>query len=311
MQPLYHFILACSLCIYGTELFGGIADHLRSLPENSSDATIRSIDHIYLINLDERPEKLAHCTSELAPYGIYPQRVPAVNGWKLSFEEIDDLGVRYDPITQPHVMASYYTDGDGLKMHDEMMCRAGRNYFCHKMPRGSIGIVLSHLSILQDAYDRGYETIWVMEDDIVAIRNPHELSDLVERLNNLVGPTGWDILFTDPDTKGQNGGYVKCYSYAERPNFKPNNSGRFAQRIKISCDFSRVGARYGAYSMILSRSGIKKILAFLKQYQCFLPYDMEYTLPNDIQLYTVNYDVVSTQPQALSDNGTPTYGPKN
>ncbi|MFI5334690.1 MAG: hypothetical protein ACHQT8_05960 [Chlamydiales bacterium] len=32
--------------------------------------------------------------------------------------------------------------------------------------------MLSHLSILQDAFDSGYETIWVMEDDIEVVRNP-------------------------------------------------------------------------------------------------------------------------------------------
>ncbi|MFI5334691.1 MAG: hypothetical protein ACHQT8_05965 [Chlamydiales bacterium] len=59
--------------------------------------------------------------------------------------------------------------------------------------------------------------------------------------------------------------------------------------------------------MILRRSGIQKILNFLKCHQIFLPYDMEYTLPPDIRLYTVLEDIVSTQPRAPTDNGAPNY----
>jgi GR25 family glycosyltransferase involved in LPS biosynthesis len=175
------------------------------------------------------------------------------------------------------------------------------------MPRGSIGIVLSHLSILQDAYDSHYETIWVMEDDIEIIQNPHLLSDLIERLNAIVGKEQWDILFTDPDTKNQQGNYVICLSNAWRPNFIPSDPKRFAEKETIGDDFKRIGARYGAYSMIVRRSGMEKLLRFFKNYNIFLPFDMEYTLPNDIRLYALRNDVVSTIPQALSDNETPTY----
>jgi acetolactate synthase-1/2/3 large subunit len=41
---------------------------------------------------------------------------------------------------------------------------------------GAIGIALSHLSILQDAYDSGYETVWVMEDDV----------DIMQKVNKLL-----------------------------------------------------------------------------------------------------------------------------
>jgi GR25 family glycosyltransferase involved in LPS biosynthesis len=163
------------------------------------------------------------------------------------------------------------------------------------MARGPIGIVLSHLSILQDALDSGYETIWVMEDDIQVIRDPHEISKLIEKLDQKVGKT-WDILYTDRDTRNKAGKYVPANNYAKR----------FTKRKEIG-QFIQTGARYGAYSMIIRRNGMKKILDFIKKYKIFLPYDLDIYMSESLKLYTVSEDVVISDPQALSDNGTPSY----
>jgi hypothetical protein len=146
-----------------------------------------------------------------------------------------------------------------------------------------------------------------MEDDIDVLKNPHLLSDLVDRLDAVVGLGNWDVLFTDQDTKNTAGNYVPCTGFAWRPNFYPAEECRFAEREVISPDFKRIGARFGAYSMIVRRSGMKKILDFLKEYNIFLPYDIEFPLPNDIKLFAVLDDIVSTQPGAPSDNGSPAY----
>ena len=204
---------------------------------------------------------------------------------------------------------TYPIQGNGKASH-EIMQAIGENYFCHCMPLGSIGIVLSHVSILKDALDSGYETIWVMEDDVEVIRDPHVLSDLIDQLDDLVGKNGWDILFTDRDTKGMDGNYIPCFSYAIRPNFMPANPSKFMERSMVGSNFLKIGARYGAYSMIVRRSGMKKIFNFISNYQIFLPFDMEYTLPPTIRLFTVLDDVVSTLPKALSDNGVPNYKEK-
>ena len=268
---------------------------------------MRNIDFIYLINLDERPEKFASSMQQLAPHNIFPCRFSAVNGWKLPLAVINDVGVPYESWMLSGAGGTAYLPEMEGKPTYEAVGVPGRVYFCHNMAPGSIGCVLSHLSILQDALDSLYETIWIMEDDIEIIQNPHLLSDLIDELDDLVGKDGWDILFTDPDTKNTEGYYVPCSSYAWRPNYTPKDTCHFAEKVDISPVFRQVGSRYGSYSMILRRSGIKKILNFLKCYQVFLPYDMEYTLPPNIRLFTVKDDIVSTQPQAPSDNGVPNY----
>lgn len=289
-------------------LFGGIEEYFKSCDDKDPDLNqMRNIDFIYLINLDQRPEKYESCIRQLHPHSIYPYRFSAVNGWELSLEDINKLGVKYKPGMDSSVMGTCYLLEDKGQPHHEKVHVPGRNYFCHCMSRGAVGIVLSHLSILYDAYTSCYDTIWVMEDDVNVVRDPNLISDLVDKLDALVGPEGWDVLFTDPDTKNNNGHYVPCTGYARRPNFSPANPGRFAEKRTISGDFKKVGARYGAYSMIVRRSGMKKILEHIMAHDIFLPYDMDFHLPSDIRLYALNYDLVATQLRAPSDNGGPGY----
>lgn len=287
-------------------LFGNVQDFLKTAENKSDVHQMRNIDFIYVINLDQRPEKYLHTVEELAPFGITPYRFSAVNGWELPLEDLNTVGVRYETWMKNDLMGTCYLPEDNGEPRHEILHVPGRNYFCHCMSRGAVGIALSHLSILKDAYDSGYETIWVMEDDIDVKRDPHLLSDYIDKLDQLVGREGWDFLFTDQDTKGQSGDYVPCTGAALRPNFNPSNPYKFQQRVDISEDIRKTGARYGAYSVIVSRSGMKKLLDFTKD-GIFLPYDMEYTLPDDIQLFNIRNDVVSTLPQALSDNGAPNY----
>jgi GR25 family glycosyltransferase involved in LPS biosynthesis len=301
-------LLLLSIIFYSCKLLAGVLDHVNALKDKeSSGHSIKNIDYIYLINLDQRPEKWALCKKQLAPYAIYPYRFSAVNGWQLSFKIINDVGVKYKSGMPRDLMGTSYLAADKGEPHHELMHVVGRTYFAHTMSRGAIGIFLSHLSILKDAYDSGYNTIWVMEDNIQVRRDPRRISRLIEKLDALVGKEGWDILFTDPDTKNTDGKYIICRSFARKPNFNPENPLRFIEDKKISADFKKIGARYGGYSMIIRRSGMKKILDFVRDHQIFLPYDMEYTLPDTIRLYSMNYDLISTRPRIASDNGSPTY----
>lgn len=297
-----HFFLII-FCIAFGSLTAKLEDHFRPVLNKNQTNSVRGIDFIYTINLDERPEKFAHCIKELAPYFIEPYRFSAVNGWKLSLDLIDDVGVRYDPKT---MQGGGWSSSFSPEYHHSIVNQPGKTYFGHCISRGVIGILLSHLSILQDAYDSGYNTVWVMEDDVQVLKNPHILSSLIDELDSTVGTGKWDILFTDKDTKDQEGNYVECRGFAPRPNYTPKNPIRFNQRESVG-SFIKTGARYGAYSMIVRRSGMEKILHYFKKHNLFLPYDMEFFMPSNIQMYTVSEDVVSTLPRALSDNGAPNF----
>ncbi len=298
-------LIWCFLLFFSSA-FAKLEDHFKPAPRKASIHSYRNIDFIYLINLDQRPEKYLKCVKQLYPYQIYPYRFSAVNGWELSLETINDVGVKFMPGMTGGFWGTSYLDPT-YSPHHEIIHTEGQVYFCHCMGRGPIGISLSHLSILQDALDSGYETIWVMEDDIELVQDPRSIPDLIQKLDAKVGKGNWDLLFTDRDTKDQQGNYVPCKGYARSPNFEPVSPDRFSQERNVGSEFRRIGARYGAYSMIVRRSAMEKILHYAKTHNIFLPFDMMFYLPESMKLFTVQKDVVTTEARAISDNGGANY----
>lgn len=284
-----------------------IEKHFRTVKgDRSGVGGILGIDFIYVINLDERPEKYENTIRALKPYGIHPHRFSAVNGWKLSHQAIDELGVNYKPGTPYGPLSSVYRHVEGKEyMSFEVMNEPGVSYFAHSLSRGAIGCILSHLSVLQDAYDSGYETIWIMEDDIRVISNPHELTYFINTLDDLA--PGWDVLFTDDEIKGANGARVYCGGIQPRPYFNSQSLSYYRDRSYVSGDIIKLGLRYGSHSMIIRRSGMQKLLEYFKTYKIFFPYDMEYFFPSEIKLYACTRDIVTMIPGGISDNGTPSY----
>lgn len=289
-------------------LHAEIEDHFRKVVNKSSCYSLKNIDFIYMINLDQRPEKLKMSLDQLASYGIYPCRFPAVNGWELTLEEINDVGVKFSPEMEGGFMATCYPARLEGKPSHELIQNYGQTYFVHCLARGAIGCTLSHLSILQDAWDSGYETIWVMEDDIHVLKDPRVIPALIEKLDEVVGKNEWDVLFTDRDFRSANGAHTPAYGAAKRPDYAFfQYANDYSFKIDVSPEFRRIANRYGTASMIIRRSGIKKILQFFKAHQMYLPYDMDLIYARGIKLYTVNEDVVSNLTQALSDVGGPFY----
>lgn len=289
-------------------LHGDIEDHFKKAVNKSDGHTMRNIDFIYMINLDQRPEKFEQSWNQLSPFGIYPFRFSAVNGWEMSLEAINDVGVKYSFGMDGGFMAtSYHLDGDGKPSH-EIIQNYGQTYFVHCLPRGAIGCALSHLSVLQDAYDSGYETIWVMEDDIEIKRDPRILSDLIDKLDEAVGKGNWDVLFTDRDFRNAWGQYAPAYSAAKRPDYAHFQFAKdFSRKTEVGSDFLQIAARYGTHSMIIRRTGMEKLLQFFKAHQIYLPYDMDMIYPPSIKLFVVLDDVIANLPKGISDIGGPFY----
>lgn len=267
---------------------------------------MKNIDYIYLINLDKRPEKYKKTIDQLAPYGICPYRFSAVNGWELKFEDIDKIGVKFLANMSNGPIASVYRWDEGKEYHShEIMKEVGITYFCHGLSRGAMGCFLSHLSLLQDAYDSGYNVVWILEDDIKVISNPHELSSLIDILNN--EDPFWDVLFTDTGYKNSEGKIVPCTSIRPRPNLQLKKLAFYLKDTPITQDLTKIGMRFASHSMIVSRAGMKKILDYIKKYKIFYPYDIEYAYIPGIRLYNCNRDIVTNMVGASSDNGSPNY----
>jgi GR25 family glycosyltransferase involved in LPS biosynthesis len=260
-----------------------------------------------MINLDQRPEKFAKSLEQLSPYGINPFRFSAVNGWELTLADIEDVSLKFQPGMQTGIMGTSYKLDDGLVPVHSMIDTVGKSYLCHGASRGVVGIVLSHMSILKDALDSGYDTIWVMEDDIEVMQNPNQLSDLINKLDKKIGRENWDILFTDPDTRDPNGNYIPARGHVKRPNFIPKNPQQYHVYEPVDELFIRCGARFGAYSMIIRKSGLEKIYNFIKDYSVFSAYDMDYYLPDEIKIYCLKTALVASDLLSITDNALPSY----
>jgi len=289
-------------------LQNNLEKYFKKADHKSSSHKINGIDFIYMINLDERPEKFVRTSEELERFGISPYRFSAVNGWKLTAEVINQVGVKFSSdFGNEKFLGSIYREIDGKEyLGNEIIKPNGETFFSLGMSRGAIGIVLSHLSVLQDAYNSGYETIWVMEDDVEVLNDPNMISELIPKLDQRVGD--WDILFTDTDTKDHNGNHVPCRAIAARPNVQIAPLASFLECFyPVSIDFSRIGMRYGAYSMIVRRSGMEKILSYFKTYGIFIPYDMDIWLNPNLKMYSLNKDLISHKAGSPTDNSHPNY----
>ncbi len=309
-------ITRCCVCLFIFCIIllpADIIQYLKPVQDKSTRNSIKNIDFIYMINLDHRPEKWKLSSDQLAQFGIYPCRFSAINGMELSLEVINNIGIKYESWMTP-LLGTTYLEKDGKIIKSlEFMTESGKTYFWYgsskdaKPALGAIGCALSHISILQDAYDSGYETIWVMEDDIEILDDPHRISDLIEELDKVVGASNWDVLFTDIDYRSGVEKYVIAYGAAKRPDMdcslEERYSDKYTKTIKVNEHFNKIAARFGTASMIIRRSGIIRLLEFSKNRHIYLPYDLENYLPKNIKRYGLTFDLVTNMLNSISDIG--------
>lgn len=140
---------------------------LRPIQLENTSSGLKGIDCIYVINLDERPNRWDYTKQVFSEQKLTPNRVSAVNGWKIPTDRILSL-----------------LDGDASPLMN-----AG------KLMKGAIGCLLSHVSVYKHALEQGFTTVWICEDDLVFKQKAKKLSVLVNKLTTL--DPDWDILYTD------------------------------------------------------------------------------------------------------------------
>jgi len=296
-------ILLSVFCSFSI-LHAKISDHYKKIENKTEGHSYGCIDFVYLINLDHRPEKYLQTLEEIQGYGVTPFRFSAVNGWVLTHSAIQEIGMQYKHSMRGGGMGSVYVWDDGKEyVNHELIRREGVTYFCHCMSRGAIGCFMSHLSILKDAYDSGYEIIWIIEDDIEVKRDPSLLLSYIQELDSVVGRENWDLFYTDRDYLAHSGEYVLSSGTDYRPDVETRDQKKFDIDEKISHNLRQTSSRFGTTSMIWTRSGMKKYLDYNEEHGIFLPIDMDVHLTPGIKIYSVIENVVTNRLNALSDIG--------
>ena len=156
-----------------------------------------------------------------------------------------------------------------------------------------VGDLLTHLSVLHDADLKGYNTIWLMTQDIEFVDDIRKISQLVDDLSRL--DPEWDILYTDKDKQNEDGTYTSSTKYNPRPNQTVPFDVYSQPKTPISASLLRIQHRVGAYSMILSKRGIKKILNYFNTNYVWTTFDEDIHYIPSIRQYCCADDIVTNK----------------
>lgn len=277
-------------------VYANIERHYKKFEKSPHLTSIRNVDLVYLINLDQRSERRVACLEKLAEFEIIPQRFPAIYGWHIPIWACNEMGLKFEPGMWIGPENALYMDPQGryrmVRLGEEFYDKA---VFSSWLTPGALGCTMSHLSVLQDAFDSGYQTIWILEDDFKWVANPHRISDLIEKLDQAAGADGWDVLYTDPDYLYVPEGTTDLLAHLPmkwRPDMPNFDLQRLLEHTPIGNDFFKIGSRNRTHSMIIRRSGIEKILHFYKERHIFLPYDHELAFIPTIRLFVTRELIV-------------------
>ncbi len=243
-----------------------IARYLKTIYVDTAASGMPNIDCIYLINLDERPDRLEKFYGEFSSVQFKINRVSAVNGWKLPEKVFKKLGGPYGPRISP----------------------------------GHLGCLLSHVSVLHHAYKAQWDTIWVLEDDATILENVSFIPTLIEELNTI--DPQWDVLFTDTDYRKGHNTYIRALATNARPDQPIFPLTHYTQKTPVSPHLLRIYNRYATTSMILSKRGIEKLFKYFTHVYIWQPIDIDMHYVPGIKEYTPVIDIVSNS--VSSDSNT-------
>ncbi|XP_065359671.1 glycosyltransferase 25 family member [Calliphora vicina] len=121
-----------------------------------------SLDHIYMINLERRPERREKMESLFKVLALDVEYFPAVDGQKLNHDLLKEMGVKFLP---------GYEDP----------------YHHRQMTMGEIGCFLSHYKIWEKIVENQQEQVLILEDDIRFEPYFKEKAiDVMEQIRNVI-----------------------------------------------------------------------------------------------------------------------------
>lgn len=153
--------------------------HALSQSDSPVASVLRSmgIEHIYVVNLDRRPDRMVRVLREMNAHGLKVTRVPAVDAYSSApARELMEAFRNRDPEARlssaPHVSIQHVEQWKTT------------------LTPGVFGYLLSQAIVLKDAARNGYRRILVLDDDVFFT------SDAYARLRDAAGhlPGDWKVL---------------------------------------------------------------------------------------------------------------------
>jgi GR25 family glycosyltransferase involved in LPS biosynthesis len=169
------------------------------------------IDFTYIINLNSTNQVIINRLKKIDwPYNINYYVLPAVNGWEI--------------VKDKSKSPFKFKLADWWKLDDHTNTFYNRN-----ITPGEAGCMLSHYKCIKAAYDAGFETILILEEDFVykgKFPTQSELDDV---------PDDWSMLYLDRNALWEN-------------------------ELKVNKHVTKVGYTYNTHAYLVSRKGMEEII---------------------------------------------------
>ena len=162
--------------------------------KNKVPHRIPGVDFIYVITA-KKCHRFNDLMRSFSKYGINPYRFTAFSAKDLYANTMYRTCLRGKRGWREFEGNRLVARGGKFVFDSRKMCNPKEGYVNRKMSIKSLSRALSHISIIRDALESGYETIWIMDSATEIRRDPNVLSTYIERANTEI--PDWTSLYTD------------------------------------------------------------------------------------------------------------------
>ena len=175
------------------------------------------IDFIYIIT-NKRCHRFDDLMRSFKKYNVTPYRFTSFGKKDLTSDLMFRTCVRgcrkFGQLTANKLV---YTSGE-FKFATRKMCSNESGYVNRGMSQRQLARSLSHISIIKDALDSGYENIWIMDSGTQLRCDPIILSQYISAANTEI--PGWTTLYTDFGQRNLDDNIVPVNRFYFRPDFQ-------------------------------------------------------------------------------------------
>ena len=206
---------------------------------------------VYVVSINKDIIRYANCKPELAKVGFKDiRRYMGLDGHKHAWEDENDGYLRHKPDSWAK-SKTYKLACDTLKEEGLVWSKPWTKGLLEKQVEfsgGQFGCAISHYRCIKEAYDRGDEYVWILEDDA----KPHQCFTKVAHELWENTPKDFDIVYFNLSTDHSDV-------------HQRNGSGKVVYNSKIDdrCRILKM-ASFGQQCYIVSRKGMRKYLDYVK-----------------------------------------------
>lgn len=237
-----------------------------------------------------------YCHGERTP--LYKYLIPLDGSIKRSgIPEIESMYVisthrkdKQDDVIE-RTLATYGIQSNRIVFEDEAISEDEKQELSGPYPvqlsEENIRRLLRYLSLLHDAYARGFATIWIIKAEVRLSDEVAELPGLLTALSK--ADPEWDVFYWN----GEGESAPLPHRYFPRPNQPQERAGLLQEEKPIAENIVRVYRPRNIDSILISRAGMKKIIDYFDRYHLFVPLEVDISYVPQLCQYEREKKIVS------------------